>query len=551
MYKLNSESQHFKRVQVIGYLLIFLAIAIGLITRIIAVFQYVSFDIGQDPDQVRDAFVVINMWQGDLPTLGSQVATIGRHHILPLYYYLFFPFTILGADPVFQALPNALFSFLSIPLLIYLVYQLLEHIETPIRIFLSGLAGFWYSLLYGEIFISNFQWNPSSIPFFLLLFTLLYYLQMEGDFSLAVQMLLWVGYGVTLAILVSLHSSTLFVLPIVFMISCGVFIYQVVKQKRYLLISLPIVSILSAILALTPYWIGEFSRGFQNTKSIFKTIVTNDSQAGNSFLMNLGKKISNLFLNYFKLFQEAYLWNHSWIALVVSVIFLAIITYWGITKFKGNKYIWCIWLSTWGIYLYAASNLDSETTVFHYKLLIIFAPIILTITSLAYLNLSKQKNLIFYVITGMIITYSCLSNLFYDYQFMLSKYGNNRLINTADITKIINQLPDGAVICDPRVRGKRIANNQYKYIDTNITHKNISVVNVCVSGNYVIHPQRLLLIDGTILNDPSYEKITYVKFTPPEPVKLWPIFEIVQNRAIARPAKLVFTTDTANVYLLN
>ncbi|WP_234300745.1 hypothetical protein [Sphaerospermopsis aphanizomenoides] len=119
-----------------------------------------SFDIGQDSDQVRDAFVVINMWKGDWPTLGSQVTTIVGYHILPLYYYLCFPFTIFGADPVFQALPNALFSFLSIPLFTYLVYLLLENVEPQVRIFFSGLAGFWYSVLYGEIFISKMQWNP-------------------------------------------------------------------------------------------------------------------------------------------------------------------------------------------------------------------------------------------------------------------------------------------------------------------------------------------------------------------------------------------------------
>ncbi|MBC1268976.1 hypothetical protein GNF07_18080, partial [Trichormus variabilis FSR] len=469
MFKLSSELKHLSKITLIGYSLIFLAIAVGFITRIIAVFQYVSFDIGQDSDQVRDAFAVINMWKGEWPTLGPQVTTVGRHHILPLYYYLFFPFTILGADPVFQALPNALFSFLSIPLLIYLVYQLLENLQTQTRIFLSGLAGFWYSTLYGEIFISNFQWNPSSIPFFLLAFTLLYYWQMEEKFSFLVQTILWAGYGLVLAILISLHSSTLFIMPIVFTISCLIFIYKITKRKRYSLISLPIISILSAILALFPYWVGEFGRGFRNTKIILKTVIGAKSSSDNSALMSLGKRLSNIFINYYKLLQEAYLWNPSWIYLAISVVFLSLVTYLGITKFKGNKYIWLIWCSTWAIYLYAASNLDSEITVFHYKILILFAPIVLTITSLAYIDFSNRVKRIFYICTGIIIFISCFTNLFYDYQFMLSKYGNNRVINTADITQIINQLPPRAVLCDPRVKNRRKVNNQYNYIDTNIT----------------------------------------------------------------------------------
>jgi hypothetical protein len=404
MFKVNSESQSLRSINLIGYSLIAIAILIGFITRIIAVFQYISFDIGQDSDQVRDAFVVINMWKGDWPTLGSQVTTIVRYHILPLYYYLCFPFTIFGADPVFQALPNALFSFLSIPLLTYLVYLLLENVEPQVRIFFSGLAGFWYSVLYGEIFISNFQWNPSPIPFFLLAFTLLYYLQIEGKFSFLIQVILWFSYGVVLAILISLHSSTLFVMPIVFVLSCSIFIYKkVIKRKLYSLISLPIISVLSAITALLPYWIGEFGRGFQNTKSIIKSVMTASSSSNNSLLMSFGKRLSNLFLNYYKLFQEVYLWNSSWIYLLISVVFISVVTYLGITKFKGNKSIWCIWCSTWLIYIYAASNLDSEKTVFHYKLLILFAPIVFTITSCAYVNLAKNKNLIFYIFTGMIV----------------------------------------------------------------------------------------------------------------------------------------------------
>jgi hypothetical protein len=134
---------------------------------------------------------------------------------------------------------------------------------------------------------------------------------------------------------------------------------------------------------------------------------------------------------------------------------------------------------------------------------------------------------------------------------MLSKYGNNRVINTADITGIINQLPSGAVICDPRVRSRRTVNNQYNYIDTNMTHKGIQVVNLCASGNYVIHPKRLFLIDGTFLNEPGYEKPYYMKYNLSDLEKLWPIFKITDNGVITRPGKLFLETDTALVYVLN
>ncbi|MBD2502297.1 hypothetical protein [Anabaena azotica] len=550
MFKLSLKLKHLSKTTVTGYSLIFLAILIGFITRIIGVFQYVSFDIGPAPDQIRDAFIVLNIWKGEFPTLGP-VAAVGGHHILPLYYYLFWPFTLLGADPVFQAFPNALFSFLSIPLLIYLVYQLLENVEPQKRILLSGLAGFWYSVLYGEIFINNFQWNPSSIPFFFLAFTLLYYVQIEGKFSFPVQAMLWAGYGIVLSILMSLHSSTLFVMPIVFIISCGIFLYKVIKRKSYSLIILPIISLLSSAIVLLPYWIGEFGRGFQNTKLIVKVIFQSKTGTNSSLFAGLAKKLSNLFLNYFKLFQEPYLWNASWMYFVISIIFLSVVTYFGIVKFKGNQYIWGILCSTWGLYLYAASNLDSETTVFHYKILIIFTPIILTITSLAYLNFSKSKKQIFYILTGIIIFMSCFSNLFYESKFLLSKYGSNRVMNTADMTQIISQLPSGAVVCDPRVQNRRKIHNKYNYIDKNITQKEIKFVNVCEAGNYIIHPKRSLIVDGSYVNDAAYEKPYFVKYSPSDLEKLWPIFKIVENGKIARPAKVVSETDTATVYVLD
>jgi hypothetical protein len=550
--RIRQINPNFKVIKLMGYLLMLLAITFGFFTRIFAVFQYVTFDIGPDPDQIRDAFAVMNIWQGNFPTLGPQVTTIGRHHILPLYYYLFFPFTLLGADPVFQALPNALFSFLSIPLLIYLVYQLLENVKGSARIFFSGLAGFWYSLLFGEIFISNFQWNPSSIPFFLMVFTLLYKLQIEGNFSLPIQAGLWIFQGITLAILISLHSSTLFVMPVVFIITSSIFICRVIKRNRKLLIVFPGLATLSAVITLLPYWIGEVGRGFSNTKTIFQTIVNSSSQSnGSSSLTSFLGKIYNLFLNYFKLAQQVYFWNSSWFYLAISVVFLSGVTYLGISRFRGKKYIWYTWCSTWIIYLCAASNIDSRETVFYYKLLILFTPIVLTVVSLAYLDYSRLKHRMFAIFIGVVITFSWVNNLVYDYQFILSKYGQNRLVSTAEITQILNQLPTGSTICDPRIKRKRSVNNQYNYIDTYITHKGIKVVDVCQAGNYVIHPKRVLLIESNFLNDKTYEKTYFVKFMPPASTNLWPIFKVVENGAIERPSKLFLEIDTAYIYLLD
>jgi hypothetical protein len=157
-----------------------LAIAFAFFTRIVSIFEYVTFDIGPDPDQITFGYLWMDMWKGNFPQLGLAGGG-GKYGfaIPPLYIYLGFPLTIFGTAPEFQVLTNGLFSFLSIPLLIYFVYQLLENVEKDKRLLLSSLAGFWYSTIYADYFINNFSWNPSPIPFFLLLFALLYRFQME------------------------------------------------------------------------------------------------------------------------------------------------------------------------------------------------------------------------------------------------------------------------------------------------------------------------------------------------------------------------------------
>ncbi|MGB3511949.1 MAG: hypothetical protein WBA93_22465 [Microcoleaceae cyanobacterium] len=537
------------KITLIGYIFILLAITIGFVTRIFAVFQYVTFDIGPDPDQIRDAFAVMKIWQGEIPTLGPRVSTIGGYHILPLYYYLFFPFTLLGANPAFQALPNALFSFLSIPLLIYLVYELLEKIPTPTRIFLSGLASFWYSVIFAEIFISNYQWNPSSIPFFLLIFTLLYKSQMESRDAFFLSAVLWIFSGITLAILISLHSSTLFVMPLVFIISSLIFLIKNFRKNQKSIL-LPILAAFSTVITLLPYWIGEINRGFRNTKLIIKTVISYSSFNESGLLMNLWEKIYRIFSAYFLLGQQTYFFGASQFYLVISIIFLSVVTYLGITKFKGNKNIYYIFCTTWIIYLYAASNLDKANFIFYYKLLILFAPIILTVVSLAYLDYSRTINKIIAVFIGACIIFSAITNLVYDYRFLSSKYGSNRLTNTAELTQVLSKIPENSTICDPKIRRKRQSINQYNYIDNYITRRNLQVVYDCQKGNYVIHPKRVMLINGNLLVDKTYSNIYPAQLEESVSNNLWPMFKVVNNEKVDRKSQLFLETQTAYVYVL-
>jgi hypothetical protein len=124
--------------QAIGFLLLAGALIVGWVTRVGAVFQYVTFDIGPDPDQIRDAFAVIEIWQGKFPKLGPPAygLGLGGFSILPLYYYLFLPFTLLGGGPAVQAFGNGFFHF-------YQSHSFLSLYIRYLKIYRSASASFF------------------------------------------------------------------------------------------------------------------------------------------------------------------------------------------------------------------------------------------------------------------------------------------------------------------------------------------------------------------------------------------------------------------------
>ncbi|MGB3292005.1 MAG: hypothetical protein WBB01_03315 [Phormidesmis sp.] len=538
----------------LGISLIALAIAVGILTRVIAVFHYVTFDIGPDPDQIRDAFVVMEMWQGDFPTLGPKAygAGLGGFHTLPLYYYLFFPFTLFGQTPAAQAFPNALFSFLSIPLFMLLIYRLLENVRSPKRLFLSGLSGVWYSLLFGEIFISNFQWNPSSIPFFFMAFTLIYDIQIRRLLSWKIQVVAWIGSGILLAVLMSLHASTLFVMPVVYVIASIRFVFKALKRTGISFrLGLPGLGLLATIVALTPYWVGEFGRSFGNTKTLLKAISAASGDDDTFFVVKLLQRLANAGLHALTLVRQVYFWDASIPYLVISAVAIVLVTSVAFSVFRGNQNIWLIWLSAWGLLLLAAASLDPAETVFYYKILMLPAPIALTAVALAYIDLSGKRAIAYYLAIFFFVTLSCAHNFYRDAQLMATKYGPNRLMNTQDLVQLIEQLPIGAEICDPRIARKRAEINRYHYIDTYLTQRQIKTVSDCSTGNYVIHPKRILALKGSFLNASDYESTYFLKPEDPPALELWPVSGTAENPAIARPASPVIETQTAYVYLLS
>ncbi|AFY79186.1 hypothetical protein Ple7327_4045 [Pleurocapsa sp. PCC 7327] len=513
------------RLKIAAYSLICLALAFGFFSRLVAVFRYITFFY---PDQVRDAEVYMSMWQGKLPTLGPG-ASVGGYKLLPLYYYLVFPSTILGVDPVFQVLPNALLSFLSIPLLMYFVYQLLEKTENSKRLFLAALAGFWYSLLFVEIFINTYHWNPGPIPFFMLCFLLLYKWQLEAKLPHSAQVGLWILYGIVLAILVSLHSTTLFVMPVAFIASCILFISRNRKNPKKCL--LPLLSVAAAIVSLAPYWRGELSRNWTNTKGILTKITSASAEAGNR---NILERIGKAFQTFIELAQQAYFLGFSGWRTAISIAFfslllvLAFLTY---KKYKGNSTITLFLAFTWLVYLYAASNFWG-LSVIHNKFIILFAPILITVVALDSLDFSSLLNKIAIAILTLLILLSIILNLNFNTKLFASKYGADRAISTADIVEIFEQIPAKSTVCDLKAEEKWQLFNisySYKYLDKYISKRDLKFVKNCQPGNYALQPKN--------------EIIQAIEIS-------WPMFTRLKNEQLKENYRLFLKTPAAYVYVV-
>lgn len=441
----------------ISWLIIFLALLFAFIFRLYTIFTYIQFD----ADQARDGYVYMHFWDKSLPWAerliaygpSSSVSSEDKGYFLPpLYYYLVLPFTAFSANPIWQAFCNALLSFLSVPLLIFLLYQLLASISTYRRLFLAALGGLWWSVFYLDILYSNEEWNPSSIPFFLFSFLLLSNLIWK---KVKYPIIIWLLMGLNLAILVSLHSTALFIIPIVYLVLA---VYFIIKTKKWWL---PLSGLIGSQLFLLPYWLKEYTVNFTNTRIIIRTLMSN----GGEKITGL-EKIMSIFSSYFNLSFEGYFFQPK--IYFFGGIFLALIIVPAIYYFRGNKKIFFTLLLTELLFFLAIFNFSGEIFK-HYKILLWPLPLFLTIFAIAYFPAHKwyQKIIISFFCLGIII--SIISNCLLLRIYWQDHYGEKRSVNTQDIFMALEKIPDHNNFCLPRKYKK-----SFEYFNNYIIKKQIN-----------------------------------------------------------------------------
>ncbi|MDJ0843267.1 hypothetical protein [Crocosphaera sp.] len=475
-----------KNLRNIGNILIILSLVYGILILSFVVVNFSNYS----GDQINDAYRVMGIWEGSWPTLGPGPAAwsglVGDVYLPPLYYYLVFPGTLLTPDLSAQAISNALFTFLSIPLLGFTVYKLLENVEEDKRFFLSALSGFWYIFLFRNIVMStgdSLGGNPVSIPFFLLCLVLLYDYQLNEKLSPKLEILSWIAYGFVIAIITNLHFSSLYVITAVAIVSMIYYIFQNPKRKKQWI--LPSLAILTTLVTLTPYWIGELGRNWINTQRIIQLVFDSSTEEGRS--VSLLQRFQAIFSGYIDLGKDVYFIGGSEKSAIISIIFLLFILVIAVYKFNGNKTILYSLFTTWAVFLLAYSSTDLEQTynpVF-YKILIYLSPIFLTICSLAYLDFSKKLDKIFIGFIIVCITISLLANIKYFTNYINSRGGIPRVANTSDISEVLENIPPQSTLCHPQERYRNIRNQEY--INKYINQQDLTFVAECEKDFYLLY----------------------------------------------------------------
>ncbi len=228
-----------------------------------------------NPDQARDALLVEDVLSGkeSLLLLGPEAGNT-HFQLGPWFYHLeILSAKIFGSEPWKLALPDLLFSLLTIPL--FYIFS-----KKYFSVKLSLVTTFFVSTSYFMVRYSRFAFNPNSIPFFVLLFLLgiLYILEDDRKKSFLGSVMVGLAIGVGM----QLHILLFFIMPTV----TGVAFLKLFFKKRPLFNILGVITIIIACILTVN--IGQIIYSTQHTSNItrFKKAIFQSSD-GNDFTKNL------------------------------------------------------------------------------------------------------------------------------------------------------------------------------------------------------------------------------------------------------------------------
>lgn len=205
-------------------------------------------------DQGRTGIVIYQAWiDKALPLVGPPVLT--GQHLGPFFYYLVFPsFVLSGFNPLGPALFMSLLGVLTVVFVFYIG---------------NRMFGFWIGLFIGLLYAvspalvaqARTLWDPTPIPFFVLLVIVFFYkIYQEKKFRWFLMV------GALLGILVQLHYPNVFFIPLSLFFSLSIYFLHRSAIKQ--IVGWSLLGILTFFATLAPFLVYEAQHAFVDLREI-------------------------------------------------------------------------------------------------------------------------------------------------------------------------------------------------------------------------------------------------------------------------------------------
>ncbi len=511
---------------------------IGLFTRSFFFYSYFEFK----NDQARESYVMLEMQNGNFPITGPA-SSVENFSLPPYYYYLLYPFIFISKEPQYHVIANAIFSWASI-ILIYVFFK--KHIKTQFQIvnnITPALLALLWSIFIPDIEISTKVWNPGPMTFFILCYLLLFNsIEQELDKG-KINIIKSIGLGVIIMVISSLHSIGLILIPtITTIIYFWKYLTGSFEKPR---IQSFLITVIIYLLLLIPYLFSE--KNIINvflTKSVVKypilyplTIILIILGIGALLLIwkfknKLKKQIFQqkiltilhfafaalllivLYLNpqgftyyLYRLITAGFIFNSNpTIVTIAGLISIVAICFWTYRLKKSNILAFISYFILIAFLFF--SQLFTQSFYRHYTAIIWIPLLYLCLFFTSTLKQKYQKLLLTFL--GVFYIFSLFSNSYNLHKYFTNfMFGNERLINTKDISEAIASIPSGSTINFDKQTEYELT---YKYIAENINEKSLTISQTCQTNCYVIYPKYIPDIGFNIKqNQIDYQGYTVVQ----------------------------------------
>lgn len=446
--------------------MIAIAIISGILLRLYNMLDYQAFSL----DQARDAFVYAGMKHGIWPTLGP-VSAYGSYSLPPTYYYLVFPFSLLSNQPVFQVIPNFIASCAVLVLLpLYCIRFLFHGVSKRARLAAAALAAAWGSTSLSAVAWASAEWNPFVMPVFVLLDLMILSKLLER--SQKRQLLLWAAAGLVNGVLIGVHSTTMFVIPVFF----GLFsLYNLIRYHEWRGVA---VAWLVLAATLAPYAYGEVAHHFANTQLIIQAASQTQKSSPS---MRVEQAIQ---LQAYATGQTLISSGSSGLPLIMNwVSLIVLLPVW--TLFRKERYMAVLLGLLWAIFITIGSSYTG-TILPHYVLLVFFVPFLMLLGGTIYYSQNKTTYLPA-AICLVLILFSIYHNVKQDVALVRTKMTSPALASVTNMQEALSLVPSGGTICVTQdVSGE--PNVEYQYLDEYTSKRHHQFTKACKAGDYEIQP---------------------------------------------------------------